>query len=194
MLLGFDRQGWITAFAAVLLALITLLTSYSHVDFLGAASVDLPQQAGIPCIAAAEATAIEQQVGIQRSTSTWSATRSSNGCSRRPAEPITTRERGRAARRAQQQAQCNLVQLRHQLDPSDFNARRVRDLISCWRSTAAWSDLLWRRPQNCKHRSPIQHLGGPRRQGVLMNLRPAPLDRYHGVKGSSADELSSTRT
>jgi hypothetical protein len=66
--LGFDRQGWITVFAALLLALITLLTSYAHVDLLGAASLDLPQQAGIPCIAAAVAMAIEQQVGIQCST------------------------------------------------------------------------------------------------------------------------------
>ncbi len=41
--LGFVRQGWITAFAAVLLALIALLTSTSHVDLLGAASADLPQ-------------------------------------------------------------------------------------------------------------------------------------------------------
>jgi hypothetical protein len=53
VLLGFDRQGWITVFAALLLALITLFTNYTHVD--------LPQQAGIPCIAAAVATAIEQQ-------------------------------------------------------------------------------------------------------------------------------------
>jgi hypothetical protein len=66
--LGFDRQGWITVFAALLLALITLSTNYTHVDLLGAASVDLPQQAGIPCIAAAVATAIEQQAGIQPSS------------------------------------------------------------------------------------------------------------------------------
>lgn len=32
--LGFDRQGSITVFAAVLLALITLLTNYTHVDLL----------------------------------------------------------------------------------------------------------------------------------------------------------------
>jgi len=38
--LGFDRQGRITVFAALLLALITLLSSYTHVDLLGAASVD----------------------------------------------------------------------------------------------------------------------------------------------------------
>ena len=56
----FDRQGWLTALAAVLLALITLFTGYSHVDLLGTTSIDLPQQAGIPCIAAAVATAIEQ--------------------------------------------------------------------------------------------------------------------------------------
>ena len=64
----FDRQGWLTAVAAVLLALITLFTGYSHVDLLEAASIDRPQQAAVPCIAAALATAIEQQVGIRRST------------------------------------------------------------------------------------------------------------------------------
>ena len=58
VLCGLDRQGLITVFAALLLALITLFTSYTHVDLLGAASVDLPQQAGIPCLFAALATAI----------------------------------------------------------------------------------------------------------------------------------------
>lgn len=66
--LEFDRQGWITDFAALLLALITLFTNYTHVDLLGAAFVELPQQAGISCIIAAVETAIEQQVGIQRPT------------------------------------------------------------------------------------------------------------------------------
>jgi hypothetical protein len=74
VLIGFACQGWITVFAARLLALITLFTNYDHVDLLGAASVDLPQQAGIPCIAAAVATAIEQQAGIQRSTQACSNT------------------------------------------------------------------------------------------------------------------------
>jgi len=40
------------------------------------------------------------------------------------------RERERAALRAQQQARCNRVQLCHQLDPSEANAQRVRDVIS----------------------------------------------------------------
>ena len=123
MLLGFDRQGWITVFAALLLALITLFTNYTHVDLLGAASVDLPQQAGIPCIAAAVATAIaEAQLASNR--------RVESAAIRDRAEAETTRERGRTARRAQQQAQCNLVQHRHQLEPSERNARRVRDVIS----------------------------------------------------------------
>jgi len=123
VLLGFDRHGWITVFAALLLALITLFTNYTHVDFLGAASVDLPQQAGIPCITAAVATAIaEAQLASNR--------RVESAAIRDRAEAETTRERGRTARRAQQQAQCNLVQLRHQLDPSERNARRVRDVIS----------------------------------------------------------------
>jgi hypothetical protein len=57
--LGLDRQGWITFLAALLLALITLFGGYDHVDLLGAASIDIPQQAGIPCIAASLATATE---------------------------------------------------------------------------------------------------------------------------------------
>ncbi len=82
VVLGFDRQGWITVIAAVLLALITLFTSYDHVSVLGTTAIDLPQQAGIPCIAAALAAAIEQQVGIQRSTRKCSDTRWSRGLCR----------------------------------------------------------------------------------------------------------------
>jgi hypothetical protein len=128
--LGFDRQGWITVFAALLLALITLLTSYAHVDLLGAASFDLPQQAGIPCIIAAMATAVaEAQLASNRRAESAAiragAEDAANEERRRASE-----ERRRAARRAQQQAQGNLVQLRHQLDPSEFNARLVRDVIS----------------------------------------------------------------
>jgi hypothetical protein len=32
--------------------------------------------------------------------------------------------------RSKQEVQCNLVQNRHQRDPSERNARRVRDVIS----------------------------------------------------------------
>jgi hypothetical protein len=56
-----DRQGWITLLAALPLALITLFTRYDHVDLPGRLpALQLPQQAGIPCLLAALATAIEQ--------------------------------------------------------------------------------------------------------------------------------------
>ena len=55
-----DRQGWITVLAAVLLALVTLFAGYDPVDLPGTAALDRPQQAGIPCIAAALATAVAE--------------------------------------------------------------------------------------------------------------------------------------
>jgi len=130
VVLGFDRQGWITVFAALLLALITLLTSYSHVDVLGAASFDLPQQAGIPCIAAALATAVAEAQLASNDRHKRSAVRNRAEDSANEERRRADEERRRAARRAQQQARCNLVQLRHQLDPSELNTRRVRDVIS----------------------------------------------------------------
>ena len=52
-------------------------------------------------------------------------------------ELMTEEARGRAAtearrafRRAQQQVQCNLVQHKHQLEPSERKSSRVRDVIS----------------------------------------------------------------
>ena len=44
--------------------LITLFTGFDHASSLGAASIDLSQQVGVPCIVAALAAAIEQSVGI----------------------------------------------------------------------------------------------------------------------------------
>jgi hypothetical protein len=58
--LGLDRQGCITFLTALLIALITLFAGYDHVSILGADPINIPQQAGIPCIAAAVAMAIEQ--------------------------------------------------------------------------------------------------------------------------------------
>ena len=52
----FDLQGWITLFAGVLIALITLLTSYNHVDIPGVGSVQLNQQGGVRLIIASLAT------------------------------------------------------------------------------------------------------------------------------------------
>ncbi|PSI00934.1 hypothetical protein C7K08_10520 [Synechococcus lacustris str. Tous] len=122
VVLGFDRQGWITVFAGLLLALITLLTSYDHVDILGAASFDLPQQAGIPCIAAAVATAIaEAQLA--------SNDRRRRGVLRDRAEAATARERERAARADQLQARALRAGALVWLDPTSLH-RRFLQLIA----------------------------------------------------------------
>ena len=106
----FDIQGWITLVLGGLLALITLFSSYSHVHIPFIGVVALNQQVGVLLLAAL----VPPLFGDAQL-----ATR----CRLRA-------ERERAARRAQRQAQCNLVQLRHQLEPSERNARRVRDVIS----------------------------------------------------------------
>ena len=127
----FDRPAWIAFAGAILLALITLFSSYNHVFIPGfATSLPLPQQAGIPCIFIALAAA----AGELKLASN-SRYESAELCARTADETAeernrATEERERAAFRARRQAQCNLVQLRHQLDPSELNARRVRDVIS----------------------------------------------------------------
>ena len=56
--LRLDQQGRFTAAAGILLALITLFTSYDQIAIPGAGAVlHLPQQAGIPLLAAALAAA-----------------------------------------------------------------------------------------------------------------------------------------
>lgn len=52
-----DAQAWFTISAALLLGLITIFTSYDHVDLPGIGSVEIPQQLGLPCLAAAVAAA-----------------------------------------------------------------------------------------------------------------------------------------
>ena len=54
-----DAQAWFTISAALLLGLITIFTSYDHVDLPGIGSVEISQQLGLPCLAAAVAAAIE---------------------------------------------------------------------------------------------------------------------------------------
>ena len=111
----FDRPSWI-AFAT---------------------SLPLPQQAGIPCIFIALAAAAGElklasnsryesaELRARAADETAEERERADNERNRAAE-----ERERAAFRARSQAQYNLVKLRHQLDPSERNARRVRDVIS----------------------------------------------------------------
>ena len=147
----FDRQGIIQAHAGFVVALIALLSSYDHISFPAGTSFQLQQQWGVWFIVASMALVVaDAQLATQsRHREADQRLEAANEAAeervRASEERILAgeervradrernradRERKRAALRAQQQAQCNLVQLRHQLDPSALNARRVRDVIS----------------------------------------------------------------
>ena len=129
VVLGFDRQGWITVIAAVLLALITLFSSYDHVSVLGAAAIHLPQQAGIPCIAAAVAAALaEAQLA--------SNDRQESAAIRDGAEDSADKERDRAAEERERAARSDRVQAHALragalvwLNPTPLN-RRFLELVA----------------------------------------------------------------
>jgi len=62
-----NQQGWITLVAGLLLALITLVTSYDHVDIPTVGAIALDQQIGIPFLAASLATlVVEVQLASRR--------------------------------------------------------------------------------------------------------------------------------
>ena len=144
MVAGLDRQGWITVIAGLLIALITLFTSYTHVHLpiFGALPVD--QQIGIPLLLASLATlVVDAQLATRRRSRDQSdrareADRRDRERLRADRERLRAdRERNRAAeereralRRAQRQARCTVVQFRYLLTPTPANARPIADLIA----------------------------------------------------------------
>ena len=148
----FDIQGWITLILGGLLALITLFTSYSHVHLPFLGSIALNQQIGVllllalvpPLIGVDEvfsegvaelATRCRLRAERDRVRAERARVRAEEDRARAADEAaeerdLADRERERAARRAQRQVEYNLVQIRHQLDPTEANAQRVRDVIS----------------------------------------------------------------
>jgi hypothetical protein len=113
-----DLQGWITVVAGLLLALITLFTSYDHVDLPALGAIPIDQQIGVPLLVASlAALAFEAELASRRRLRDQERNRAAE-------------ERERALRRAQRQDRCTLEQLRYQLDPSAANARRLADLIA----------------------------------------------------------------
>jgi hypothetical protein len=139
-----DRQGWITVVAGLLLALITLFTSYDHVDLPVFGSVRIDQQIGVPLLVASLATlAVDVELASRSRSRAQSdrareADRAAEERVRAAEERVradqerdrAAEERERALRRAQRQDRCTLVQLRFQLDPSAAHARQLADLIA----------------------------------------------------------------
>jgi hypothetical protein len=122
--LRLDQQGRLTAAAAILLALITLFTSYDHIVIPGAgAALHLPQQAGIPLLAAAVAAAFgEAQLA--------SDSRAESAEIRARAESDRAEAQAEATRRGRAKAQCTLAILEFVDDPTPAARRRLRDVIA----------------------------------------------------------------
>ena len=119
----FDRPAWIAFVGAVLLALITLFSSYNHVFIPGFATpLPLPQQAGIPCIFIALAAAAGELKLASNS-------RYESAELRARAKYKTAEERERAARRHQLQARSLRAGALFQLEPSPLH-RRFLSLIA----------------------------------------------------------------
>ena len=139
-----DPQAWIAFAAAILLALITLFSSYNHVFIPGFATpFPLPQQAGIPCIFIALAAAAselklasnsryesaelraraEYKTAEERNRAAEERERANNERNR------AAEERERAARRHQLQARSLRAGALFQLEPSPLH-RRFLSLIA----------------------------------------------------------------
>jgi len=136
--LNFDPQSMLTFAAAILLALITLFTSYDHIAIPGVqAALPLSQQLGIALLAAAVAFALCQAQLESNSLAEIAEIRVAAASDRTRVEAVAARERDRAdretfrsARRAQLQYRCAFVQLHHQLDPTPEHTRQLRGLIA----------------------------------------------------------------
>ena len=150
-MLGLDQQGWITIVAGLLLALITLFTSYSHVDIPGFGAIGLNQQVGLPCILASlAALVVDAQLATRRRIrdqrdrvrAQEDRARAANEATEERGRAAEERgraaeERGRAAaetrraaRRARRQDCCTLAQLDFQLNPGPSTRQRLADMIA----------------------------------------------------------------
>jgi hypothetical protein len=119
-----DQQGLLTVLAAILLALITLFSSYDHIAIPAAgAALPLPQQAGIPLLAAAVAAAVgEAQLA--------SNSRAEGEAIRARAERDRTGAEAEKARRSRAKAQCTLAILEFVDNPTTTARKRLRDIIA----------------------------------------------------------------
>ncbi len=124
-----DRPAWIAFVGAVLLALITLFSSYNHVFIPGFASLPLPQQAGIPCIFIALAAAAGELKLASNSRYESAELRARAADETAEERNRATEERERAARRHQLQARSLRAGSLFQLEPSPLH-RRFLSLIA----------------------------------------------------------------
>jgi len=144
-------QGWLAVAVGVLLALITLFSSYNHVDIPGIGNVGLNQQVGVLLLAAlvpallgdaelatrrrlrAESDRIREKESIppryeDRSRAEDEAAAERNRAAAERNRAAEAREQ--AARRARRQARCDRIAFQHQLEPTADHARQLRNVIA----------------------------------------------------------------
>ncbi len=138
-----DRLGLTQAIGGLALGLIALFTSYDHLTIAGR-NIPIPQQWGIPLIAASVATVFvdAQLASGSRLRAEHRAARAADAAiqaaqdSARAADEAA-RERDRAAEARERQGQatarqdrCALLSARVLLDPSDSNRARLQAFFS----------------------------------------------------------------
>ena len=140
----FDLQGWLTVAVGVLLALITLFSSYNHVDIPGIGNIGLNQQVGVLLLAALVpallgdaqlATRRRLRAEGDRIREKEDRIREQEDRSRAEDEAAAERNRAdeareQAARRARRQALCDRIAFQHQLEPTADHARQLRNVIA----------------------------------------------------------------
>ena len=149
-----DRLGLTQAIGGLALGLIALFTSYDHLTFAGR-NIAIPQQWGIPLIAASVATVFTgcvqygAPVGRDAQLASGSRLRAEHRAARAADAAIraaqdsaraadeAARERDRAAEARERQGQatarqdrCALLSARVLLDPSDSNRARLQAFLS----------------------------------------------------------------
>ena len=134
-----DRLGLTQAIAGLILGLIALFTSYDHIA-LADRTLQIPQQWGLPCIAASVATIFVDAQLASRSRLREANERARDQDSTNRERNLADRERNRAAEARERQAEdiqrqnaalyllrrSALLSGRVQLDPSASNRERLR--------------------------------------------------------------------
>ncbi len=155
---GLDRLGILQALGGLILGLIALLSSYDHITLAGR-TLPLPQQWGIPCIAASVATVfVDAQLATRsRLRAEHRAARATQDSARAADEAAeernradrernrADRERNRAAEARERQREClerldqaALLSARVLLDPSPANRDRLLTFLALRGQGGAW--------------------------------------------------------
>jgi len=124
-----DRLGLTQAIGGLALGLIALFSSYDHLTIVGR-NIPIPQQWGIPLIAASVAT-----VFVDAQLASGSRLRAASDSARAADEAARERDRATEARERQGQAtarqdRCALLSARVLLDPRDSNRARLQAFLS----------------------------------------------------------------